>query len=84
MPMPTSMRPHDPCNGLYIGSKRELVATKTMIRSSTGRARKRLAGFGKFSVCFFFVQAYKLSAYTGKYNKLGRNHSATPGTLGVL
>ena len=33
---------------------------------------------------FFFVQAYKLSAYAHKLNKLGRNHNATPSTLSVL
>ena len=32
----------------------------------------------------FFVQAYKLSAYALKQNKLGRNHNATPSTLGVM
>ena len=33
---------------------------------------------------FFFVQAYKLSAYAHKENTLGRNHSATLSTTSVL
>ena len=35
------------------------------------------------SCIIFFAQAYKLSAYAPSKNKLGRNHNATPSTLGV-
>ena len=33
---------------------------------------------------FFFVQAYRLSAYALKYKTWGGNHNATLSTLGVL